>query len=595
MIRVSYKNIWNFAVHYWRRRLKSGLAAVFLMLAAVISDMILPIYVGKTVDVLAQGNVGDAGSLDEAVRYFMIFVGLGVAFSFLRSASIFFWNWFAVYNLYDIVNEGMRKVQRFSADWHANAFAGGTVRKVTRGMWSFDVFEDTLFMGLFPAVCMMVGMAVMLITQVPDVGYFAAATIVFYAAFSIWVSVKILAPRFRESAAADTKLGATLADIITGNPTVKAFGAERREDDFFKKIADHWLKKAMVSWQLAQATDLIRSLLRMVMMAGMFGLTIWMWTEGRATAGDTALVLTSFFIVGGYLRDIGMHITNLQKSASELEDIVYFWMRQDEIQDVPGAKTLVIGQGGRGPGEIEFKNVNFGYESQKKPVFEDFSIHIRAGEKIALVGPSGSGKSTFAKLLQRLYDIQSGEILIDGQNIAHVTQESLRQALALVPQDPILFHRSLTDNIKYGRPHADQKQVEQAAAEAFAHDFIQTLPFEYNTLVGERGIKLSGGERQRVAIARAILADAKILILDEATSSLDSISEHYIQKALESLMRGRTTITIAHRLATIRQADRILVFDKGRVVEEGTHDALLKRADSHYKKLFDMQALDLVG
>lgn len=239
--------------------------------------------------------------------------------------------------------------------------------------------------------------------------------------------------------------------------------------------------------------------------------------------------------------------------------------------------------------------MNFGYELQKKPVFENFSIHIRAGEKIALVGPSGSGKSTFAKLLQRLYDIQSGEVLIDGQNIARVTQESLRQALALVPQDPILFHRSLTDNIKYGRPHADQSQVEQAAAEAFAHDFIQTLPFEYNTMVGERGIKLSGGERQRVAIARAILADAKILILDEATSSLDSISEHYIQKALETLMRGRTTITIAHRLATIRQADRILVFDKGRIVEEGTHDDLLKRPDSHYKKLFDMQALDLVG
>lgn len=206
MIRVSYKNIWNFAVHYWKRRLKSGLAAVLLMLAAVISDMILPIYVGKTVDVLAQGTVNDAGSLNQAIRYFMIFVGLGVAFSFLRSASIFFWNWFAVYNLYDIVNEGMRKVQRFSADWHANAFAGGTVRKVTRGMWSFDVFEDTLFMGLFPAVCMMVGMAIMLIIQVPDVGYFAAAMIVFYAGFSIWVSVKILAPRFRESATADTKL-----------------------------------------------------------------------------------------------------------------------------------------------------------------------------------------------------------------------------------------------------------------------------------------------------------------------------------------------------------------------------------------------------
>ncbi|HEY8189224.1 MAG TPA: ABC transporter ATP-binding protein [Micavibrio sp.] len=557
---------------------------------AMVSDMFLPVYVGKAVDVMAAGRHEDPQALGRAIGYFMIFVALGVSFSLLRSISMFFWNALAVGTMKDIVNDGMHKVQRFSADWHANAFAGATVRKITRGMWAFDMFEDTLFMGLFPAAAMMIGMTAMLAVQVPDVGLFAACSILVYGGFSIWSSVAILAPRFRMSAAADTKVGATLADIITGNPTVKAFGAERREDALFGVVVKSWGKNAMIAWQTGNLIDMIRSLMRIGMMAGMFGVTIWMWSSDRATAGDTALVLTSYFIISGYLRDIGMHITHLQKSASELEDSVHFWMREDEVRDAPDAKTLVPHRG-----EIVFDLVSFAYEGQPNPVFSDFSICIAPGEKVALVGPSGSGKSTFVKVLQRLYDIQSGEIRIDGQNIAHVTQESLRQAIALVPQDPILFHRSLTENIAYGMPGASAEEIAAAARKAYADDFISGLKLQYDTMVGERGVKLSGGERQRVAIARAILADAPILILDEATSSLDSISEHYIQKALQELMQGKTTITIAHRLATIRKADRILVFSKGKIVEQGSHDILMRRPDSHYKRLFDMQALDLVG
>ena len=222
------------------------------------------------------------------------------------------------------------------------------------------------------------------------------------------------------------------------------------------------------------------------------------------------------------------------------------------------------------------------------------SIDISSGEKLALVGPSGSGKSTFVKLIQRLYNVTDGRILIDGQDIAGVSMESLRRQVALVPQEPSLFHRSLSENISYGSPGASQDAIIAAAKKAFAHEFIETLPKGYDTLVGERGVKLSGGERQRVAIARAILADAPILILDEATSSLDSISEHYIQKALEELMKGRTTITIAHRLSTIQKADRILVFDKGEIIEQGNHDSLMARPGSRYKALYDMQALELV-
>ena len=326
------------------------------------------------------------------------------------------------------------------------------------------------------------------------------------------------------------------------------------------------------------------------MMGGMIGVTIWLWQKGRATPGDIAFSLTSFFIISGYLRDIGQHISNLQRSLSEMEDVTAFWLRRDEVRDAAAAKIFAPDKG-----EIVFDRVRFAYGGQNHPLYDDFSIRIKPGERVALVGQSGSGKSTFVKLVQRLYDVQGGEIRIDGQNIAAVTQESLRKAIALVPQEPILFHRSLAVNIAYGRPGAPMDAIVDAAKKAYAHDFIGTLPLGYDTLVGERGIKLSGGERQRVAIARAILSDATVLILDEATSSLDSISEHYIQKALEELMRGRTTITIAHRLATIRAVDRILVFDQGRIVEQGSHAELIARPDSHYRRLYEMQALGLIG
>jgi len=321
----------------------------------------------------------------------------------------------------------------------------------------------------------------------------------------------------------------------------------------------------------------------------MIGLSIHMWQVGQATPGDIAMALVSFFVISGYMRDIGMHIVQIQRSASELEDVVAFRLRDDEMRDAPDATVFKAGIG-----EIVLDKVSFSYSTQV-PIYSDFSLCIKPGERVALVGPSGGGKSTFVKLVERLYDVQGGEIRIDGQNIAKVTQESLRQAIALVPQEPILFHRSLADNIAYSKPGATKEEIIAAAQKAYAHEFIESLPMGYNTLVGERGIKLSGGERQRVALARAILADAPILILDEATSALDSISEHYIQKALKELMKGRTTITIAHRLATIRSVDRILVFDQGRIVEEGTHDELVAREDSHYRRLFEMQALDLVG
>jgi ABC-type multidrug transport system fused ATPase/permease subunit len=254
-----------------------------------------------------------------------------------------------------------------------------------------------------------------------------------------------------------------------------------------------------------------------------------------------------------------------------------------EITDMPGAKKLKVKSGA-----ITFKDVYFRFNLEVE-ILRNFNLSIIGGEKVALVGPSGAGKSTITKLFLRMFDVTSGEVLIDGQVIAKVTQESLRKAIGFVPQEPILFHRTLMENIRYGRQNASDAEVIDAAKKANCHDFISALPHGYETLVGERGIKLSGGERQRVAIARAILKNAPILVLDEATSSLDSESEYLIQQALDVLMQGKTVIVIAHRLSTIMKMDRIVVIDGGKVVADGTHEALLKE-DGLYAKLWNIQA-----
>jgi ATP-binding cassette subfamily B protein len=315
-----------------------------------------------------------------------------------------------------------------------------------------------------------------------------------------------------------------------------------------------------------------------------------LWRQGRATLGDVTFVLTSYFIVHGYLREVGQHVANLQRSVNEMEELVRLKREPMGVEDLPHARPLKVAAGA-----IVFDRVSFQYYGRQEALFQDFSVTIRAGERVGLVGHSGSGKTTFVKLLHRLYELQDGRILIDGQDIASITQASLRAQLALVSQEPILFHRSLAENIAYARPDAHSREIEEAACLANAHEFIVRQPKGYRTLVGERGVKLSGGERQRVALARAFLANSPVLVLDEATSSLDAESEAAIQEAMVRLMAGRTAIVIAHRLSTVRMLDRILVFHAGQVVEEGTHDTLVRKLGGAYQRLFEKQAMGMVA
>ena len=402
------------------------------------------------------------------------------------------------------------------------------------------------------------------------------------------IGVGWVAPAARRSNAWDTRLGGTLADAVGANAVVKAFGAEPREDARTARILRRWRDRTRATWVRATWSGTAQTAAMLLLRIGTIGMAVWLWWHGQATPGDLATVLAMFFVVQGYLRDIGYHINNLRRSVNDMEEMVAILALPLGVADRPGARAIDVREG-----RIEFDRVTFHYGRHTTPLYRDFSLTIQAGERVGLVGHSGSGKTTFVKLIQRLHDVSGGRILIDGQDVAAVTQESLRRNIAIVQQEPVLFHRSLAENIAYGRPGATRAEIERAAQLANAHGFIARLPEGYATTVGERGVKLSGGERQRVALARAFLADAPILILDEATSALDSESEALIQEAVERLMRDRTTIVIAHRLSTVRALDRILVFDHGQVVEEGRHETLVRREDGIYRRLFERQALEL--
>jgi ATP-binding cassette subfamily B protein len=385
-------------------------------------------------------------------------------------------------------------------------------------------------------------------------------------------------------------VSAALADAITCNATVKAFGAELREEARLDRALGKWQQRTWRTWMRGVGSFSLQGVALLVLQLLIVGTITWLWRRGDADAGGVATVLTMYFVLHGYLRNMGQTVREVQRGVNDMVELVALHAAPTSVQDRPDAVALRVPRG-----EIAFRHVHFRYGAQGRALFEDLSVVIRAGERVGLVGPSGSGKSTAVRLIQRLHDLQGGAICIDGQDIAGVTQASLRRHIAMVPQEPTLFHRTLGENIAYGRPGATQAEIERAARLAHAHDFIARQPKGYATLVGERGVKLSGGERQRVAIARAFLAQAPILIMDEATSSLDSESEAAIQAAMERLIEGRTAIVIAHRLSTVRAMDRILVFDGGRIVEDGAHDALVMQSGGIYRRLFERQALGLVA
>jgi ATP-binding cassette subfamily B protein len=402
--------------------------------------------------------------------------------------------------------------------------------------------------------------------------------------FISYLSAKASEKTARENSEASSELGGAMSDSVSNFMSTKLFANIPYEINFLSKYINKMVDSdRKLSWKILKS-NFIQGCSVTILIASMLTALIYCRIHGSVSPGDFALVLmlsTSFIM---NIESVGQNMLEFSKIIGRANQALSFIRIPHEITDSSDASALHIKNG-----EIKFENVSFHYENNK-PLFNDLNITINPGEKVGLVGYSGGGKSTFIKLILRLCDTQSGEILIDNQEIKHATKDSLRKQIATIPQETDLFHRTIMENIRFAKIDATDEEVIQAAKKAKCHEFIMELPNQYDSLVGERGIKLSGGQKQRIAIARAFLKNTPILLLDEATSSLDSVTERYIQESLHEVISNRTTIVIAHRLSTLKDMDRILVFVNGNIVEDGSLDTLLKNTNGHFYKLWNMQS-----
>ena len=470
-----------------------------------------------------------------------------------------------------------------SHEFFISNFTGPLTRRVTRYARSFEQVFDNLVFNFFSAFIFAAGVIGVLSFRSPllGAGLFAWTVSFMYVQFRMMQSLQKLRAA---STAEDSRVTGFLSDEVINHSTITSFAAARYEGLRFQETIADWYAATRRAWNADAWIYAVQGLFAIgIEIALLFGAAL-LWQRGLVTVGDFVLIQVYIITLMERLWGIGQNMRQLYSSFADATEMLDILELPHSVQDAFDATPLSVREGA-----ITFEHVRFEYRDSHE-VLRDFDLAIAPHEKVALIGSSGAGKTTIAKLLLRLYDVSGGSIAIDGQDIARVTQESLRRAIAFVPQDPMLFHRSLMDNIRYGRQEATDDEVIEAAKQAHCHEFISQYPEGFQTLVGERGVKLSGGERQRVAIARAILKDAPILVLDEATSSLDSESERLIQDALMRLMKGKTVIAIAHRLSTVMHMDRLVVMEKGAVALSGTHEELLSQESNLYKKLWEIQA-----
>lgn len=482
-----------------------------------------------------------------------------------------------------------------SMAFYADEFAG---RITTKIMQTALAVRDMIF----TTTDVVIGMGIYLVTILVLLAGFDARLLLPFAAWMVayglacWYFVPRLGQVGKAQADARSVMTGRITDAYTNIATVKLFSHTRRESEFARAAMDAFKLTGYAQMRLVSVFEIVNQLLVVAMILGACGTALWLWSAGEVGAGAVAAVTAMTLRVSGHAHWVMWEMTTLFESVGTIQDGINTLTRPRTVVDAPDAKPLVVTQG-----EVRFEDMSFAYGSgpDARPVIDRLNLTIRPGEKIGLIGRSGAGKSTLVNLLLRFHDVQSGRILIDGQDIAHVTQDSLRRHIGMVTQDTSLLHRSMRDNILYGRPDASEADLHQAAERAEAADFIATLTdlqgrTGYDAHVGERGVKLSGGQRQRVAIARVMLKDAPILLLDEATSALDSEVEAAIQQSLDGLMKGKTVIAIAHRLSTIAAMDRLIVMDAGRIVEEGTHAQLLGQGGV-YARLWGHQSGGFLG
>lgn len=543
-----------------------------------------PLVVGKVVDLVAEGGVGPDRVWEVFGPYVALFVGANVAGQVCSKLQDYTCARLEISASYELARRSFDVLSNQSMTFHTNRYGGSLVSATQKYVGAYATLMDTFTYSLLPGMATVAMTIALLAPLVPAFVVLLAAVLVIYVMVVLKLYRKIL-PINAAASAAQNHLSGELSDSITNIMAVKTAGREAYEQEVFRRASEDVRQADSARMRRTVRTGAVTSTLIVLMMA----LTAVFIAGGNAWLGISSGTLVMMFT---YTNTLAMRFNMLsamfQQINRALGDAHDLTVALDEpllVADDPKAPKLRVTAG-----RIDFEGVGFRYADadEQDRVFDDFTLEIPAGQRVGLVGRSGSGKTTLTTLLLRLEDLTRGRILIDGQDIAHVTQTSLRRQVAYVAQEPMLFHRSIRENIAYGRPDASDAEVERAAREANAWEFIERLPDGLDTEVGERGVKLSGGQRQRVAIARAILMDAPILVLDEATSALDSESERLIQDALENLMRGRTAIVVAHRLSTVASLDRIVVLSHGAIVEDGTHEELVA-AGGEYASLWSRQ------
>lgn len=543
-----------------------------------------PYVMSMIVDRVSQGSVPSDQVFDAFGPYIAALIAinvLGQTCSKLQDYSL--WKLQIAVN-YDLATMAFDALSNQSMSFHSTRFGGTLVSQTSKFMSAYTQLLQNVTFPFLPVVCSVVFTCSILAPLVPV--YVAVLLVLLFAYASVsYVMYKRILHLNEKAASAQNQLSGELSDAVTNILAVKTYGREDYERSLFDVANRDVVKQDSTRMKASFARGVITAAITIVIMSVV---TVFI-SGGNSWFGITPGTLVMMFTYTYTLTNqFNFIATGLQRFNQAFGDASGMTAVLDEprlVSDVPGAKPLKVGEG-----RIDFEGINFWYQDggEGKQVFEDFELHIPAGQKVGLVGKSGAGKTTLTKLLLRLADIQEGSIMVDGQDVATTTQQSLRRQIAYVPQESLLFHRSIRENIAYGRPDATLDEAREAARQANALEFIEQLPQGFDTLVGERGIKLSGGQRQRIAIARAMLADAPILVLDEATSALDSESEAQVQQALARLMEGRTTIVVAHRLSTVASLDRIVVLKEGAIVEDGPHSQLVE-AGGEYSRLWDRQ------
>lgn len=571
-----------FLNHAGKYRLLTAAIFVFLIIGSV-GDMVWPIIFKQFFDTFGSNPIPNDAAVFSLIRtLILLMIVEGITWIGWR-VSAYLSNYFQPKVMANIENECFEYMHGHSYNFFNDNFSGALVKKINRLVRGFQSIVDKILWDLSPMTLKITAILGILFYLHPMLAGILFVWVVVFLGANYFFSIY----KFKYDVArskADTKITAALADTITNSINVKLFASLPFERKRFWNVTDDWFKKTKKSWDITAHLDAGQSLFMIFLEFGILYASIYLWRDGVIGLSEFFLIQIYLFEVFHQLWSFGRVIRDLYERLAESEEMIEILGQQHEVRDIKGADDLTVSSG-----KVEFKKVSFAYTKNDDTVIRGLSFTAKPSEKIGLIGPSGGGKSTFVKLLLRLFDVQNGKILIDGQDISKVTQDSLRRNVSLVPQDPILFHRNLMENIRYGRRDTSDEEVIAASKMARCHEFIDSFPKGYKTLVGERGVKLSGGQRQRVAIARAILSNAPILVLDEATSSLDSESEALIQEALKNLVKNKTTFVIAHRLSTIMQMDRIIVLEDGEIVDDGHHTDLVTKKSGLYKKLWDFQ------